>query len=118
MPVQRLRAEAQEADQRVLSHLQEAHQGRHQDVSAVMGPHTSRYCVLRAVVFSTSGRVGLGNLSGDEPNSDIMVPIFFFFFSNLFSGGGKKNEKRHPSCCTKTANTSSFILTREIREGL
>lgn len=38
----------------------------------------------------------------------------------------KKNEPKRkkrlpgedPSCCTKTANTSLFILTREIREGL
>lgn len=80
VPVQRLRAEAQEADQRVLSHLQEAHQGRHQDVPAVMGgSHAGRYCVLCAVVSSTSGWVGYDNLSGHEPNSDMMVPIFFIF---------------------------------------
>lgn len=77
VPVQRLRAEAQEADQRVLSHLQEAHQGRHQDVSAVMGGgHASRSRVFRAVVSSTSGWVGYDNLSGHEPNSDMLVPIF------------------------------------------
>lgn len=30
----------------------------------------------------------------------------------------KRLPRDDPSCCTKTANTSSFILTREIREGL
>lgn len=85
------------------------------------GPHASSYCVLRAVVFSTSGWVGLGNLSGDEPNSDIMVPIFFFFRICFLEVGKffiKDSPGGDPSCCTKTANTSSFILTREIREGL
>lgn len=79
VPVQRLRAEAQAADQRLLSHLQEAHQGRHQDVSAVMGGgHASGDCVTRALVSSTSGWLGYDNLSGHEPNSDMLVPIFFF----------------------------------------
>lgn len=118
MPVQRLRAEAQEADQRVLSHLQEAHQGRHQDVPAVMGGgRGSRYCIFRAVVPSASVWVGFDNLSGHEPNSGMMVPIFFFY--NVSCGGGKgKRLPADDSSCTETANTSSFILTREIRGGL
>lgn len=71
VPVQRLRAEAEEADQRVLPHMPEAHQGRDQDVSPVREVH-----LYLPVTLLRPGRTSVLTPTGVKPLSNIVVPLY------------------------------------------